>query len=154
MEYVLDAPGMSLEVYRDKLAIVPKGALGFFAKGTTARKEIPYQSINAIEFKEGGFTTGYLQFTVTGGNEHTGGLGTAYADENTVTFGGALDGGVSKNALASKIKEYIEKRIREVRVSSGVTRSVSEELVSLKALYDSGTLTSGEFERAKAKLLT
>ncbi|MEW5871452.1 MAG: tetratricopeptide repeat protein [Chloroflexota bacterium] len=59
-----------LEVYEDKVAITPKGVLGFLNKGLKGTKMIPFISITAIQFKKPGMTNGYLQFTLSGGNEN------------------------------------------------------------------------------------
>lgn len=138
-----------------QVVIEPKGMMGFLAKGTTGRKEIPFASISAIHFKEAGFATGYLQFTIVGGNEHLGSLATAYADENTVTFGGALEGGnQEKNELARKMKAFIEEKMRESRKPASQTNSMAEEITKLKKLHEDGVISDDEFSAAKAKLIS
>jgi hypothetical protein len=152
--FILEATGMNLEVYEERFAISPKGILGFLSKGTTAKKEIPYDSISAIEFKEAGFAAGYLQFTIAGGNERTGGMINAYSDENTLTFGGALEGGNDKkNALAREIKSFIEEKMRASRRPTSAL-SLAEEISKLKELHDNGVLSIDEFSAAKAKLIS
>lgn len=76
-----------LEVFEDRVTITPKGVLGFLNKGVKGTKEIPFTSIVAVQFKEAGTVfSGYLQFTIPGGNENTGGILAATKDENTFMF--------------------------------------------------------------------
>jgi hypothetical protein len=153
--YLLEATGMNLEVYDNKVVIAPKGVLGFLSKGTTGKKEIPFRSITGIECKEAGFAVGYIQFTLGGGNELRGGLTTAYADENTVTFGGALEGGnAAKNKLVLEIKDFIESKMEAIHTSqASPTATLGEEIGKLQELHAAGALSDEEFTAAKAKLI-
>jgi len=137
-----------LEVFGDKLTITPKGFSGFLSKGLKGTKTIPFTSITAIQFKKSGFLNGYLQFTMPGGVESRGGILAASSDENTLMFSG-------QNDLAIEIKDYIEKRIQELRSPSSATASggVADELQKLAALQSSGILSEDEFIAAKKKLL-
>ena len=131
--------GQLFEVWEDKLAITPKGVMGFMTKGLKGTKTILFQSITAIQFKKSGFTSGYLQFTVPGGNESRGGVFAAANDENTFMFAG-------QNELAEMVKNYIEKRIQELchpQVASTV--SMTDELQKLAAMRTSGVLSDVEF---------
>lgn len=142
-----------LEVFDDKVTITPKGILGFMNKGLKGTKTIPFRSISAIQFKEAGLMfSGYLQFTISGGNESKGGLLAATKDENTFIFAKK-----ENNAFATEIKEYIESMSKEVR-SQGAMQSISapslsDELGKLAELRDSGILSEQEFQTAKNRLL-
>ena len=93
-----------IEVFDDKVTITPKGILALMNKGLKGTKTIPFSSISAIQFKEAGAVfSGYLQFTIPGGNESKGGVFSAASDENTFMFAQKKN-----NALATQIKEYIE----------------------------------------------
>lgn len=143
-----------MEVYEDKLTINPKGFIGFLAKGIKGTKIIPYSSITAIQFKEAGTVfNGYLQFTIPGGNESTGGVFSAATDENSIMFAGKKN-----NALAIQIKEYIEAKVQELRApratQSQATTSLSDELEKLASLRDSGILSEQEFQSAKNRLIS
>ena len=109
--YTMKGVGDLLEVYDDKLTITPKGVLGFMTKGVKGTKTIPFLSISAIQLKKSGLTSGYLQFTIPGGNESRRGLFDAASDENTFMFAG-------NNDQAVQIKEYIENRIYQLRVGN------------------------------------
>lgn len=143
-----------LEVYADKLCITPKGALGFLTQGLKGTKTIPFYSITAIQFKESGIGSGYIQFTIPGGNESKSGLFAAAADENSFMFAG-------DNDTAREIKEYIEMRIYELRSPPSAsnaqpperTYGLADELEKLSSLKEKGLLTEDEFIAAKKRLI-
>jgi hypothetical protein len=140
-----------LEVFEDRVTITPQGILGFLNKGMKGTKEIPFASIIAVQFKEAGAVfSGYLQFTIPGGNESRGGIFAATQDENTFMFAHAAN-----NALAKEIKEYIDSAIRQSRTSQTLppTRSLSDELQVLAQLKDKGVLSAEEFQAAKKRLI-
>lgn len=142
-----------LEVFEDKITITPKGFLGLMNKGLKGTKTIPYTSISAIQFKEAGaLFSGYLQFTIPGGNESKGGLFSAVRDENTFVFAEKKN-----NKSATQIKEYIEAKTQELRVPRTVqpqpTTSLSDELQKLASLRDKGVLSDQEFQSAKNRLI-
>jgi hypothetical protein len=139
-----------LIVYDDKLTITPKGLLGFFNKGLKGTKTIPYSSIQAIQFKESGvFVSGYLQFTIPGGNESKGGVLAAASDENSFMFAGTKN-----NAEARQIKEFVEQAVAHSRatIAHGAP-SIADELLKLSSLRTQGLLTDAEFLEAKSRLL-
>ena len=140
-----------LEVFEDRVIIIPKGVLGLINKGMKGKKEIPFSSIVAVQFKEAGAVfSGYLQFTLPGGNESGGGVFAATKDENTFMFAQKKN-----NALVIKIKEYIDAAIREAKNPKPVasTSNLSDELQKLATLKDQGILSEEEFQAAKNKLL-
>jgi Short C-terminal domain/Domain of unknown function (DUF4429) len=142
-----------LEVYPDKLAITPKGILGFLNKGLKGTKTIPFTSIIAIQFRRADpFANGYLQFTIPGGIESRGGLFAAASDENTFMFRGGND----VNQRASEIKEYIEAKVEDMRIprQTTTTLGLAEELQKLATLKAQGVLSESEFDAAKKRLLT
>jgi hypothetical protein len=141
-----------LEVFEDCVTITPKGILGFLNKGLKGTKELPFSSIIAVQFKEAGVVfSGYLQFTIPGGNESKGGLMAAAMDENTFMFAHAKN-----NKTAKNIKSYIDRAIRDARLpqASVVKMSLSEELEKLAALNAEGILSDEEFQAAKRKLIS
>ena len=100
-----------LEVFNDRVAITPKGILGFLNKRMKGVKVIPFTSIAAVQFKEAGAVFGgYLQFTLSDGIERRGGPIALAADENTLMFANAVN-----NVLAKEIKEYIDSAVRKSR---------------------------------------
>jgi hypothetical protein len=140
-----------LEVFEDRIAITPKGLLGFLNKGIKGTKEIPFASIVAVEFKRAGLVfSGYLQFTIPGGNESRGGMFAAMQDENTFMFAHSKN-----NAIAEEIKNYIDASIRKSRSPQAESSptNLSDELRRLADLREKGALSEDEFQAAKKKVL-
>ena len=140
-----------LEIFEDRVTITPKGVMGFLNKGIKGTKEIPFRSIVAVQFKEAGAVfSGYIQFTISGGNESRGGLFAAVKDENTFMFARAKN-----NATAKEIKNYIDSSMRKAQApqSSIPAVNLSEELQKLAQLKEQGVLSAEEFQAAKKKLL-
>jgi len=128
---------------------------GFMAKTTQGlfkgEKKIPIQEIVSVQYKKPAFGfAGYIQFTIAGGKESTGGLTAAIEDENTVAFG-------SNSEKFLEIKNFIEEKIAEKYTksveASGSNISVVEQLKQLAELRDSGIITEEEFSQQKNKIL-
>jgi hypothetical protein len=136
-------------VYDTKITITPKGVLGFLNKGIKGTKEIPFASITAMQLKKAGLTGGYIQFTVPGGNESRGGVFSASKDENTFMFA------KKHNDLMAEIKDFIERRMAELRApqSGPSSASLSDELQKLAQLHAQGILSADEFQAAKNRLI-
>ncbi len=148
--FSLDGVQDLLQVYEDRVEIVPRGLLGLMNKGVRGIKEIPYYSIVAVQFKESGLMSGYLQFTIPGGNENRGGILEAAKDENTFMFVGQ-----ENNAKAIEIKQYITSKIKELRTphAAPVATSLSDEIQKLAILKQQGIISEQEFQAAKEKLV-
>jgi hypothetical protein len=70
-------------------------------------KFLRYRDISAVQFKDVGLTTGYIQLTIIGGKEGKKGIMEAAKDENTVTF--------NQNAEFFKnVRKVIQQKINEV----------------------------------------
>jgi hypothetical protein len=140
----------TLDVYDDKVTITPRGVLGFINKGLKGTKTIPHHSVVAIQFKKaGGFTNGYIQFTISGGKESTGGLFAAVKDENTFMFGS------KHNDEMEKVKQFIEGRTQALRnPTTQVTPvSIADELTKLTHLKSTGAITEAEYLELKSQLI-
>ena len=149
--YEMKGVAVILMVYEDKVTITPKGVLGFMTKGLAGTKTIPFGSITGIQFKEAGAVfSGYIQFTIPGGNESKGGVFSAASDENTFMFAEKKN-----NELAEKIKKYIESAVLKLRTPQHQTSapSLSDELQKLARLREQGILSDEEFQSAKKKLI-
>lgn len=139
-----------LEVFQDRVTITPKGFAGLWLQGLKGTKEIPFASIVAVQFREADvLTTGYIQFTIPGGNESTRGILAALNDENSFSFT------AKHNDLARQVKEFISAAMRGLRTPQGNpgTVSLSDELERLARLKEQGILSEDEFQSAKRKLL-
>lgn len=141
-----------IEVFDSKVTITPKGILGFMNKGLKGTKTIPFSSIQAIQFREAGMVvSGFIQFTIPGGNESKGGVFSAAQDENTFMFAHTKN-----NAVAKTIKEFIETSVAKLRAPALVVevKSIPEEIKKLADLKAAGILTEDEFLAAKSRILS
>ena len=140
-----------MEVYADKVAITPI-ELGIFSKGLRGTKTIPFTSITAVRFKKG--TTlvwGCIAFTVPGEYQGDSYVRSAWNDENAFLFLAWFN----ENERALEIKNYIERRVEEMRSApSTAPSSIADELQKLAALKAQGVLSESEFEAAKKRLLS
>jgi hypothetical protein len=143
-----------LEVFEAKLTITPKGFTGLMNKGLKGTKTIPFSSISAMQLKQAGFFSGYLQFTLSGGTESKAGLLAATKDENTFMFRW-------NNETMVEIRDFIEARQRQTPRSLTASsppaipqiQSIADELAKLVILQEKGFLTIEEFEAAKSALI-
>lgn len=133
-----------LEVFENKLIIKRQGIASFFIYGLKGDKTIFFKDITAIQFKEGS----YIQFTLPGGNESTGGLMSALKDENTFAFS------FKQNPLMQEIQNFIEsKRLKADQQPNSSQLSIADEIRKFKELLDSGAITQDEFSKKKGELL-
>ncbi len=139
-----------LVIYDDRVTITPQGVLGLINKGAKGTKEIPFHSIIAVQIKQLGMLSGYLQFTISGGNESRGGILDATKDENTFMFRGS-----ENNELAIKVKNYITSVVKEMRAPKVISTqaNLADEIEKLAKLREQGILSEQEFQAAKAKLI-
>lgn len=146
--FFLDGRNGQVELYDNRVEIKREGlkSILFYGSLTKGTKTIYLQDITGVEIKKPGFTVGYIQFTVPGGFEKTGGSVSSTNDENTVTFDGEKE-----YKIALKIKERIEKL--KSGTSSTPTISVVDEIKKASELVESGILTEEEFKKLKKKLI-
>ncbi|WP_124057609.1 DUF4429 domain-containing protein [Vaginisenegalia massiliensis] len=144
-EYYIKSPGKTLIVIdNDKLTIQPKGLINTINKGLSGAKTIKIKNITSVQIKKPGFTQGYIQFGVIGdGNKQQGLFGAVY-DENTVLFKKKY----YKDML--EIKEYIDNYNEH---SNSQSTSLSDELIKLAKLKESGIITETEFLDYKKNLM-
>lgn len=156
---IKSADGRLLKVYDDRIVLSQKGVLGFMSRGLSGDKTIYYCDITSIQFKEAGWTAGYMEFTFPGSNDRVGGPISGAANENRFTFGKPTIGAARKlNEEMLLAKKFIGTKIEESKSSKNISNnnlgiSKSEELLNLKNLLDSGTITSEEFDRLKADIM-
>ena len=149
-EPMFEAQGVNgaMRLWRDRLVIVKKG----WPYGTKSEKTVPLRSITAVQWKDPGLTSGFLQVAYGGATESKGGVFDAAKDENTVMF-------VKANAAAFRsIHDTIQQLQRageapETEVRHPPVASISDELEKLAGLRDRGILTDEEFQQQKRKLL-
>jgi len=145
--------GGIVELLENVLVIRRKGVASFLTQGLKGEKRIPYSSITSVQFKDAGFTTGYIQFGLAGGIESRRGVWDATSDENTVLF--------TKQAAEEfrRLRDIVEDRAAAARGGKEISRNsappanISEELTRLADLRDRGVLTEEEFAEQKTHLL-
>lgn len=134
----------SVKLTSEGIIIRRRGFLGFWLFGLRGGKSIPFASITAIQFKRAGLFSGYIQFTVKGGNENLGGLWAAMSDENTVLFW-------HNNHAFEELRALVDQKI--AGISSGGRISVADEIAKFATLRDRSVITDDEFARKKRDLL-
>lgn len=140
--------GGQIELYRDFVRIRRKGTLAFLTHGLKGEKDIPIAQITSIQLRTPGtVTSGYIQFTIPGGNESRGGIWDATQDENSVFFD-------SKQAPTfAAIRDAIQRRMDEYRQGTSGPSSGISDLEKLAELRDRGIITADEFAAKKRQLL-
>ncbi len=133
---------------------------GFVARGTFGRSEkrLHISQISAVQWKSPGFTLGFIEFTLSGGNERHSQMGRQSQDqaknENAVVV-------TKKNAAdLLVVREAVEKAIAEqhqapapVAAPAASANDMAAQLRQLGELHAAGVLTDAEFTAAKSRLL-
>lgn len=147
---VLNGFNGQLEVYSNKVVIRRNGFWARMSQGyDKGDKDIYIDQISGIQVKNAGsITKGYIQFTLVGGVEKTGGLEEAVNDENSVLFK-KID-----NETVAQIKDKIE-ALRNQLTAPVMANSISsaDEIKKFKELFDAGVITEVEFNLKKKELL-
>lgn len=141
---ILKASGWngSVEVTDRSVIIDRRGFVAAVTHGFASRKEIPFTSITAVQFKDAGmFFNGMIQFTIPGAVERQGLLDST-SDENAVIF------------MVMQQKRFVElRRLLSERIGARATPvaplSAADEIGKLVALRDRGILSADEFEARK-----
>lgn len=135
-----------LELEEDKIRIKRKGFLSLLTHGLKGDKEIMIDHISSIQFKEVGFTDGYIQFAFLGGTEAKGGLLQAGQDENTITFN------KKQQPAFEEIKSMIEERMTKGKGKAQSESSIND-LEKLAELKEKGIISEEEFNAKKKQIL-
>ena len=132
--YKVRGVGGELEVFEDKVVITPKGVMG----GLGGIRSIPFGSITGIDHKKAGFVLpGHIMFQ---------GGGVLATHQNSFSYK------KDANAVIQEIKEYIERRTKEIS-SRPSSVSLADELTKLSNLRKQGILSEEEFKKAKEGLI-
>ena len=147
--FVLKGVNGQLELYEDKVIIKRKGVLAKITQGFfKGDKSLYLTQISGIQIKAGtSITNGYIQFTLSGGNENTRGAMSATHDENTVMYT------KKNNELVKKIKLKIEELKKPIQGTITQQSSGADEILKYKNLLDSGVITQEDFDIKKKQLL-
>lgn len=137
------------------ITIRRKGVLNLMNQGLKGEKSIPFSSISAVQLKKPGITSGYIQFSLLGGNESRGGVTAAVKDENSVMIAGK-----DEYEAMLELKDFIELKMLERNQSQQVNaqptnleKSPVDQVKELKELLDMGIITQAEFDLKKNELL-
>lgn len=148
----MDAQGHNGQVSFDGhfVTITRSGMLARASVGK-GQKSIPISSITAVQVKAAGaLTNGFVEFTVSGGNEVRSRAGSQTLDasrnENAVLFTKRQSAEMA--ALADAVRRAIGSAHAPV-----ATSSLGDELAKLGQLLEQGLLTRDEFDAQKARLL-
>lgn len=149
--YNLKSNGKYEVVLKDNtISITSKGALNAINKGLVGTKKICLDNVTAVQYKEPGLTTGYLQIVLMGSQEVKGGVFKSVKDENTILFNKK-----EKNEIL-EIKDYIENYIygKNKKQDNIQNISVADELLKFKQLLDMGAITQEEFDAKKNEIIS
>lgn len=135
-----------MELHEDFVRLDRTTTMGFLMQGLRGKKDIYFKNISSIQIRRPVIIPGYIQFSISGGNEQTDGVTEAIVDENTLAFYGN-----EKYKKALEIKKLIEKKINQKASSYTNTASEIEKLYSL---MQKGVISRKEFEIQKAKALS
>lgn len=143
--------GAEVELREDGLTIKRFGAGSFLTQGIKGEKRIPYSSLTAVQLKSAGRTmSGYIQFSILGGNESGRGIFDATLDENTVMFTPEQDPDFQQLRDVVEARSSKAKRPQDIAPS----RSTADELAKLADLHQRGVLNAEEFAAQKARALS
>jgi hypothetical protein len=142
-----------------RIAIAQISAVQFKAVGAFGKWNQKINNSNAVFAKldkmNGGTAgaTGYIEFVVIGSSESKRGLTGMAGNENAITFG------PDQEQAFIEIRDFVENKLRErystqpAQPVSAAPVDVASQINSLKQLFDSGSLTEEEFQKAKSKIL-
>ncbi|MBR0989128.1 SHOCT domain-containing protein [Bradyrhizobium japonicum] len=140
--------GGSFELLEHCVVIRRTYVIGLFQHGLKGDKRIPYSSITALQAKRPGILNGYIQFTISGGNENTAGILASASDENSLQF---IDAAAFDEAY-----EFLQQKIgrpAQPLVSAAPSVSAAEQLDKLAGLLERGLITREEFDSQKNSLI-
>jgi hypothetical protein len=124
-----------LEIYKNKITVKRLGIGNLAVHGLKGAKTLHYSKISALQFLRSsfGFFDGYLQFTISGGNESRGGIFAAVYDENSIMFSSR------HNEIVQVLHDFIETRMEE-EDSTEVLRDLREQSLNHTRLPLDGCL--------------
>jgi hypothetical protein len=141
------APGSGTLSVDDAMVTISRSRLQSFGPKARGEKRIPIASIGAVQWRDAtNVTSGYIQFTIAGAVERSGGVFKAANDENSVLFT------KKQQPEFEAIRAHVEARLGRSQAAAPPA-SVAEQLTQLAQLHQQGLLTADEFASQKAKLL-
>ncbi len=147
--------GRHLDIYEEKVVITTRVTVGSFLSGnvTDGEKTIYFCDCIGIQFKQSGFTIGYLQFETAGGIMNN--KASNFFNENTFTW----DTTVQDDEFMQSVANYCKRRVDECKSGKNATGPAvaqitpADEIKKYKELLDMGAITQAEFDMKKKQLL-
>ena len=154
---VKSVTGQILYVYDDKIELAGS-ATEAFSKKLGGRKTWYYSDITSVQFKNCGWTAGFMEFTFGGGiDAKRGGPISGMGNDNRFTFGAPTIGLAKKKAAEmEKVNDYIQERIAAAKrptAAAVAPLSGADEIMKYKQLLEAGIISQEEFEAKKKQLL-
>ena len=145
--------GRILNVYEDRCVIAVGGRKKLLG-GLLGDKQIYYSDVTSVQFKNLGFTSGYLQFEFPGAQNANN-----YSSENSFVFGATV-GTQCYNELKKRmpvVYQYIMQRVHFYKTNTNSSASdpasCADEILKFKQLLDAGVITQEEFDAKRKQLL-
>lgn len=141
------APGSGTLTIDDTSVMIKRTRMQSIGPKARGEKRIPITSIGAVQWRDANsVTSGYIQFTIAGAVERSGGVFKAANDENSVLFT------KKQQPEFEAIRAHVEARMGRSPVAAP-SASVAEQLTQLAQLHSQGLLSADEFVAQKVKLL-
>lgn len=157
---MLEAKGNNGQIAFDGTTVhITRKGIGARLLVGVGEKRIPIAHVTAVQWKNAGFSAGYIQFTIAGGVERRSQFGRqstdASRDENSVTFH------VKQQPAFEKIRAAIDAAIAQRHApqppagpaAGSPAVSVADELTKWHGLLQAGAITQADYDAAKARLL-
>lgn len=149
--------GQLMHVYENRVELSQAGAMGFFTQGLKGTKVYFYKDMSTIQFKNCGWTNGFIEFTFAGGYDGPGGAWSGMSNDNRFVFGKPTIGAAKKLAQEMEIViEYIKKQhvVSKDTTNSNISNlSIADEIAKYNELLKQGIITQDEFDKKKKSLL-
>ncbi len=145
--YFIKGVNGQIRLSKNRVVISRKGFLGFAGQGMAGDKEISIKSITAVQLKPATkWSNGFIQFTIMGGREFSGGITAATKDENSVIFGD------SQNENIAELKRYINSVIDEEPIEFSTLDLQTEEQYQEQVKQQAEASATISAENAKSAL--
>ena len=143
--------GRVLKIYENKCVIITKATVGSFITGNVfdGEKTIFLKDVVGVQFKESGFSIGYLQFenaSIQMNNKDSN-----FFSENTFTYEAGVNG--ISNKLMRQVYNYITDRIEELKYNIKIVDNIpdfdlimKEELMSSIKTEKKDIIKEAEFQ--------
>lgn len=142
--YEIEGSNGQIRLTPNRIIISRKGTIAFISQGLKGDKEIPINRITAMQFKASdNFTKGYLQFSIQGGIESTGGVFAATTDENTVMFTEL------EQPEFEEVKRYVNSVIDEEPIDFGKLNFLELKQIKTKIIKEQNTIRRNNVEDTK-----